>query len=156
LVPDGYDGTFKITSATPTDFTYALTTNPGTATLNGATVAPAARAYTVLFNTAMDAVTLTTGSSDDSVRVINDPAVAALTIYTGNGSNLVNVLDVLAPGLTPGPQSITVITGTGSDQVSIYAGQPNHTFNVSTGSGPATADLVVLDGNPNVDGNDTF
>ncbi len=35
-VPNGYNGTFVVTSATATSFTYALTINPGTATLNNA------------------------------------------------------------------------------------------------------------------------
>src|SRR5262249_51894248 len=54
LVPDGYNGTFTITSiirpsGVQTGFTYALTTDPGTASLSSATAAAAARTYTVLF-----------------------------------------------------------------------------------------------------------
>lgn len=39
LVPAGYNGTFTVLTATATSFTYALATNPGTATLSNATAA---------------------------------------------------------------------------------------------------------------------
>ena len=38
VLPSGYDGTYKILGATAANFTYALTTNPGTATTFGAAV----------------------------------------------------------------------------------------------------------------------
>ena len=164
LVAGGYDGTFTVTSVigtsgSQTGFTYALTTNPGTATLSGATAAAAARSYSVLFNTAMDAVTLTTGNSDSDISMVHDPDVASLTIDTGNGTNVINLLDVPAPGQTAAAQTIDVNTGTGTDQASVYAGQSNHTYNVNLGQSTGntgTGDVLVLDGNPTNDAHDTF
>src|SRR5262249_16384720 len=140
VVPGGYNGTFTITSVITsggnvTGFTYALATDPGTASLSGATVAPKARAFRVDFTTAMNAGTLATGNPHDSTPLTHGPSVAAVTIDAGKGSNLVNVLDVPSPGQTAAAQSINVVTGTGSDQVSIYAGQANHTFDVDVGGG---------------------
>src|SRR5262249_24339233 len=88
-----------------------------------------------------------------NLNMIHAPGVAALLIDAGDGGNLVNLLDVPAPGLTPAPLTIAVNTGTGSDQVSVYAGQPNHTINTNTGGG---ADLVTLDGDPARNGGDAF
>ena len=91
--------------------------------------------------------------------MIHDPDVASLTIDTGNGTNLINLLDVPAPGLTAAAQTIAVNTGTGTDQVSVYAGQSNHTYNVNLGQSTGntgTGDVLVLDGDPTKDGNDTF
>lgn len=44
-------------------------------------------------------------------------------------------------------------TGPGDDQVTVYAAQANHTFHITTGSG---ADTVVLDGDPGLNGGNSF
>ena len=163
LLPVGYDGAFTVTSATSTSFTYALTTNPGTATLGGATAVPTARAYAVLFNTptnpavtAMSAVTLTAGDDDNTLSMVHDPSVANLNIVTGDGNNLINLLDVPGPGQTPAAQTIAVTTGTGVNQVSVYADQRHHTYNITMADSTQAGDFLVLDGNPANDANDTF
>jgi hypothetical protein len=161
LVPSGYNGTFVITSVVstngaPTGFTYALTTNPGTATLNNATVIPQARALNVDFTTAMSTVTLVTGDSDNVIKMLHDPSVASLHVNAGSGTNTINLNDAPSTGQTPAYQAIVVRSGTGTNNVSFFADRPNHlfTFGVTAGANTGVGNTVSLDGNPANDGSD--
>ncbi len=158
LVPAGYNGDVVVlavitTAGKQTGFTYLLATNPGTATLNNATASANPRTTTVTFNKSMDAVTLTTGSSPDTINELHAPDVAVLNINAGDGSNAIGVLGVTAPGLTTSSQTVTVTTGTGPDNVTVFAGRPNDTYNINTGDG---ADFVKLSGDLANDANVHF
>ena len=147
----------KNSSGVLTGFTYALTANPGTATLGSAQATLGPRVFSVLFTKAMDTVTVTAGNADNVINLIHDPDVAAVNIDGGNGTNAVNVLDEPAPGLKPAAQTLTVDAGSGADEVSIYAGQANHIYHVNTGLGTDDdPSSVTLDGSPASDGSDYF
>jgi hypothetical protein len=85
LVPGGYDGKFTIASiitdsGIQTGFTYALTTDPGTATLNSSTARAANGALTI---------SVQTGSGSDKVNVFADPPNHTFIINTGGGDDVV-------------------------------------------------------------------
>ncbi|WP_193789042.1 PKD domain-containing protein [Zavarzinella formosa] len=113
------------------------------------------RNYTVKFSS-MNALGISaTGAASNVFNELGSPNVSQVTInlQANSGNNQVNLIDTPAAGASPMAQTISVLTSTGNDQVSVYAAQPNHVFSIDTGAG---ADTVLLDGDASQNTGDTF
>jgi hypothetical protein len=113
------------------------------------------RVYSVFFSS-MDELTVTaTGIKNDVINQLHSPPVSAVTIdLTANtGNNEVNLLEFPPSSGTSASQTINVYTGVGTDKVTLYAAQADHTFNVNTGD---ASDLFVLAGDVTKNFRNTF
>ena len=115
---------------------------------------PPPRTYVVEFDKNLHDLTLTTGNGDDTLSMIHTPGTASVTFNAGNGSNLVDLIDQTVTGQkTPLQQAINVTTGTGADQVSIFAADSSQNFDINTGDGD---DLVTLDADPSLESHNSY
>ncbi len=107
ITPTGYNGLFTVLTANSTSFTYALSSNPGTATVTGA--------YAVSLNT-IDEVAYEgngTYSGNETTRGVAPAPVQMTTTLTDNGPNPstpAQTISITATVASPG--SVNVPTGT--------------------------------------------
>jgi hypothetical protein len=134
MTPSGYNGIFTITATTSTTFSYALTTNPGTATAFGNSVLPSAVSQVIVNQSGSAAVTF---QASNTTSFTSLGSLSLTAVYNGDSNFSTSTSSAFSLSVV----NTTAVTVTTSNTNPTSATSVNVTYTATISSGD-TSDTI--------------